>query len=91
VSAGAHRARVRLSAVPSPPESGSSYADDMKIARRRMRHLAPWNVEPVPVMHAATGRPADPLNASVRERGRRLAVQVLAIHIWHAAARSALQ
>ncbi len=91
MSAAAHRARVRLSAVPSPPKCDSSYADDMKIARRRMRHLAPWNVEPVPAMHAATGKPADPLNLSVRERSRRLALQVLAIHIWHAAARSALQ
>lgn len=91
MTAGLRRSRVRLSAVPSQPESVVPYADDIKIARQRMRHLAPWHVEPVPAMHSAVGRPAEPLSESAREPGRRLALQVLAIHMWHAAARSALR
>jgi len=91
VTAGLRRSHVRLSAVQSQPESVVLCADDIKIARQRMRHLVPWHVEPVPAMHSAAGRPTEPLSKSAREPSRRLALQVLAIHMWHAAARSALR
>ncbi len=85
------RSRARLRAVPRDTESPVSPADDIKIARQRMRHLAPWNVEPLPVMHSVAGAPMEPPSEEARERGRRLALQVLAVHMWHAAATSALQ
>lgn len=85
------RRRPRLRAVPRDSESPPSRVDDIKIARQRMRHLTPWNVEPLPVMHSVAGVPTEPLSKEARERGRRLALQVLAVHMWHAAATSALQ
>ena len=85
------RSRPRLRAVPRDLESLPSPADDIKIARQRMRHLAPWNVAPLPVMHSVAGAPTAPLSKEARERGRRLALQVLAVHMWHAGATSALQ
>ena len=85
------RSRARLRAVPRDPDAPASPADDIKIARQRMRHLVPWNVEPLPVMHSVAGAPIEPLSDEARERGRRLALQVLAVHMWHAAATSALQ
>ena len=85
------RSRARLSAVPRDPETPISPADDIKIARQRMRHLAPWNVEPLPVIHSVAGAPTEPLSQEARERGRRLALQILAVQMWHAATTSALQ
>lgn len=85
------RSRARLRAVPRDPEAPVPPADDIKVARQRMRHLAPWNVEPLPVMHSVAGVPTAPLSKEARERGRRLALQVLAVQMWHAAATSALQ
>jgi len=66
-------------------------ADDIKIARQRMRHLAPWNVEPLPLMHSVAGTPIAPPSKEARERGRRLALQILAVQMWHAGAMSALE
>jgi hypothetical protein len=86
-----HRSRLRLRAVPRDPGSSLLPADDIKIARQRMRHLVPWNVEPLPLMHSVAGAPMEPLSKEARERGRQLAWQVLAVHMWHAAATSALQ
>lgn len=85
------RSRARLSAVPFEPKSTLLPADDIKVACQRMRHLALWNVEPLPMMHSVAGAPSEPLSKEARERGHRLALQVLAVHMWHAAARSALQ
>jgi len=65
--------------------------DDIEIARQRMRHLAPWNVEPLPLMHSVDGTPPPPPSAEARERRRQLALQILAVQMWHAAATSALQ
>lgn len=65
--------------------------DDIEIARHRMRHLAPWNVEPLPLMHSVDGAPLPPPSAEVRERRRQLALQILAVQMWHAKATSALQ
>ncbi|MGH7014637.1 MAG: hypothetical protein ACREEL_10890 [Stellaceae bacterium] len=85
------RSRVRLRAVPRDTDSPISPVDDIKVARQRMRHLTPWNVEPLPVMHSVAGTPIEPPSKEARERGRRLALQVLAVHMWHAGATSALQ
>lgn len=82
---------ARLRAVPRDVEPRTASADDIKVARQRMRHLAPWNVEPLPVMHSVAGTPPEPPSREARERGRELALQVLAVHMWHAAATSALQ
>ena len=30
-----------------------SAADEMTVARRRMKHLAPWRIEPLPAVHVA--------------------------------------
>lgn len=68
-------------------------ANEFKVARRRMRHLAPWNVTPVPAMHFAVTR-ANTSRASItpqlRERCERLASKVLAVHMHEAVAKSAL-
>lgn len=86
-----HRSRPRLRAVPRCADGAASSAEEIKIARQRMRNLVPWNVEPLPVMHSVAGTPSEPLTREARERNRRLALQVLAVHMWHASATSALQ
>ena len=61
-------------------------ADETEIARRRMKHLAPWRIEPVPAVHAtARSRPAAPLSSEARERCRRVALNVLAMQMAEAA------
>jgi hypothetical protein len=35
-----------------------AYRDDLEIARRRMKHLAPWHVEPMPMTQGAASAPA---------------------------------
>lgn len=66
-------------------------ADDIVVARRRMRHLAPWDIKPLPVMHSATGSsdglPPPQQNERTKERG----LQLLAVHMWQAAAKTALR
>jgi len=85
------RSRVRLRAVPRDGALPVPVVDDIKIARQRMRHLAPWNVEPLPLMHSVAGTPTAPPSKEARERGRQLALQILAVHMWHASARGALE
>lgn len=84
------RTRTRLRVVPFKPNF-AAVADDLKIARQRLRHLAPWNVEPLPMMHSVVGTPDAPLTPEQRERSEQLALRVLAVQMWQAAARSALQ
>lgn len=91
MSAVIRRTRARLSAVPSQSESAVVTTNDIKIARQRMRHLAHWNVEPVPAMHSAAGTLSEPLGDDARERLRRIALRILAVQMWHTTARSALQ
>jgi hypothetical protein len=43
------------STIPAPGHL--AYRDDLEIARRRMRHLAPWHVEPMPITQEAASRP----------------------------------
>jgi len=66
-------------------------ADDIAIARQRMRNLAPWNVAPLPAMHAAGGTPDMPLTPAEHERNEQLALAVLAVQMWHANALGALR
>jgi hypothetical protein len=40
------------------PLGQSAYRDDLEIARRRMKHLAPWHVEPIPMTQEAARAPA---------------------------------
>jgi hypothetical protein len=43
------------STIPAPGHL--AYRDDLEIARRRMKHLAPWHVEPMPMTQEAASRP----------------------------------
>jgi len=67
-----------------------SSEDEITIARRRMRHLAPWRVEPLPIMHSAIGRPTKALSTEQLAVSERLALQVLAVQMWLTAAQSAM-
>jgi hypothetical protein len=40
------------------PLEKSTDSNDLEIARRRMKHLAPWHVEPIPRTHLAASVPA---------------------------------
>src|SRR4029077_20422481 len=46
-----------------------SAADEMTVARRRMKHLSPWRIEPIPAVHvAARSAAAAPLTGESKER-----------------------
>lgn len=53
--------------LPVPPRPNAD-ADDLDVARRRMRHLAPWLVEPLPAMHAAMGHAGEPKTSGEQSR-----------------------
>lgn len=72
-------------------KSPTAPADDIVIARRRMRHLAPWDIKPLPVMHAVAGASEESLSPAQRERTKEIALRVLAVHMWQAAAKTALR
>jgi hypothetical protein len=62
-------------------------SDGLEDARQRMRHLARWNIEPVPMV--AIGAQAalpDRLSEDARQRMARVSMQVLAIQMGHATA-----
>lgn len=42
-------------------------------------------------MHSVAGIPTAPRSKEARERGRKLALQILAVQMWHASAMSALE
>jgi len=83
-----------LPAEAGSPENVLSLAEapvgELETARRRMRHLAPWHIAPVPLRGArgAAQRPAS--RGASEERCRHLALQVLAVQMAQARARSAL-
>ncbi|GEM_PF-7097989 len=70
--------------------SDSEPADDLVVAQRRMRHLAPLDIKPLPMMHRVAGPSDESRPPEERERTRELALYVLAVHMWQAAARSAM-
>lgn len=47
--------RARLDIAPSDDKPSAAPVDDIVVARRRMRHLAPWDIRPLPVMHSVAG------------------------------------
>lgn len=66
--------------------------DAMQHARQRMRHLARWHIEPVPMI-GLNSRPAtdDSLSDEARQRLARLSLQVLAIQMGNAASAGSLE
>lgn len=65
-------------------------ADDIVVARRRMRHLAPLDIRPLPVMHSAMPSSDEP-PPQQHERTKELGLHLLAVHMWQAAAKTALR
>lgn len=76
--------------LPFEARSATASADDLAIASHRMRHLMPWHIEPLPIMHSAIGTPTKSLAAGSRERHKQIALHVLAVQIWLAKAQSAI-
>jgi len=67
-------------------------AEDLETARRRMQHLAPWHVAPLPQTQIAqAGAAAASVGATERARRRRLALQVPALPMGQARPTSALR
>ena len=66
-------------------------ADDIVVARRRMRHLAPLDIKPLPTMHRVAGPSDESRSPEQREHIRELALCMLAVHMWQAAAKTALR
>jgi hypothetical protein len=60
----------------------------LETARRRMRHLAPWRVEPMP-LHRARGA-AGATKPRGEDRNHRLALQVLALQMAEASSKGGL-
>lgn len=83
--------RARLDIGPSDDKPSAAPADDIVVARRRMRHLVPWDIKPLPVMHSVAGASDESLSPEQRERTKEIALQVLAVHMWQAAAKTALR
>jgi hypothetical protein len=82
---------VRPDACLSDGKPTTKPVDDLVVARRRMRHLAPLDIRPLPVMHAAAGASEDSLPPAQGERTPELALHLLAIHMSQAAAKTALR
>ena len=83
---------IFVTALPSlDRNSAAGVADDLVVARRRMRNLAPWDIKPLPMMHSVAGVSDESLPPEQRERTRQLGLHLLAIHMWQAAAKTALR
>ena len=75
-----------------------AYRDDLEVARRRMKHLAPWHAEPMPMTEKPASAPAvGPVEKSANRklpffRSRQpTAFQLgLALHMFVAERRGAL-
>ena len=66
-------------------------ADDIVVARRRMRHLASFDIKPLPMMHRVAGPSDESRSPEQREHIRELALRMLAVHMWQAQAKTALR
>ena len=62
---------VRLGIRQSVVKTAAAPSDDLVVARRRMRHLAPWDIKPLPMMHAVAGLSDEPLLPEQRERNKK--------------------
>ena len=75
-----------------------AHRDDLEIARRRMKHLAPWHVKPMPMTQEAASAPpagpveksANPKLSSFRSRQPTTIQSSLAAHLFVAERHSAL-
>jgi hypothetical protein len=72
------------------PLEQSARRDYLGIAGQRVRHLARWNVQPVPMIQAAPAGADNPTSAAEKERCKRLALKVLGLHMDYAQPTSAL-
>lgn len=86
------RSPINLCIAPVAQKSPAlTVDDDLRIARQRMQHLAPWNVVPLPMMHSSVGTSNNaPRTQEERAISRHLALQVLAIQMCQAENGSAL-
>jgi hypothetical protein len=77
---------------PLPRATLAGIADDLETARRRMKHLAPWHVAPLPQTRLARSVPAaPPVGSAEQARRRHLALQVLAVQMGNARPPTALR
>jgi hypothetical protein len=85
-----------MSGLPRIPRAATGVAagiaEDLEIARRRMKHLAPWHVAPLPQTQVARAPAATgPVSADEQARRKHLALQVLALQMGYARPTSALR
>ena len=66
-------------------------ADDLVVARRRMRHLMSLDIRPLPLMHSVAAASEESAPPEQRERTKELALYVLAVHMWQAQPKTALR
>lgn len=85
-----HQAPAEPGALARVPSRAGAPVDELETARRRLRHLAPWHVAPMPMRSATAAAPTATSRGASEERCRRLALQVLAVQMAQARARSAL-
>jgi hypothetical protein len=83
--------RLHRVAHRSDGKSPVAPADELVVARRRMRHLVPLDIKPLPLMHSVVGASGESLPAEQREHSQDLALHLLAIHMWQAAPKTALR
>lgn len=61
---------------------GSVDRDDLEIAKRRMKHLAPWNVAPMPMAQLASNAvESAPVSDETRMSRQRVAMRVMALQM----------
>ena len=81
-----------MSDQPLPRGTLAGIAEDLETARRRMKHLAPWHVAPLPQTQVAHSAPV-PATVGSADQARRkhLALQVLAVQMGHTRPGTALR
>lgn len=77
---------------PLPRGTLAGIAEDLETARRRMKHLAPWHVAPLPQTQVArSATMSAPVSSVEQARRKHLALQVLAVQMGHTRPGSALR
>jgi hypothetical protein len=77
-------------ALPNSRSRASERADELEIARRRMKHLTPWHVRPMPMYRGTRAGQVVRVGGASEERCHRLALQVRAVQMAQALPKSAL-
>ncbi len=81
-----------MSDQPLPRGTLAGIAEDLETARRRMKHLAPWHVAPLPQTQVARSAPVPAAVGSADQaRRKHLALQVLAVQMGHTRPGTALR